>query len=126
MISEKGLYFGSLEALYEKVSYLSQDTPVFDGTIKENLVFDNEVSEADIHVCLEKTHLLSMLAALDNVTVFLYSETERSLAMGLLMNCSKITIIFSTYTGKKQTLSGIRQPVRQARFRSFPKFLVKM
>ena len=55
----------SLESLYEKVSYLSQDTPVFDGTIKENLVFDNEVSEADIHVCLEKTQLLSMLASLD-------------------------------------------------------------
>ena len=55
----------SLESLYKKVSYLSQDTPVFDGTIKENLVFDNEVSEADIHVCLEKTRLLSMLATLD-------------------------------------------------------------
>ena len=55
----------SLESLYEKVSYLSQDTPVFDGTIRENLVFDREVSENDIHVCLEKTHLLSMLAALD-------------------------------------------------------------
>lgn len=55
----------SLKSLYEKVSYLSQDTPVFDGTIKENLVFDNEVSEADIYVCLEKMRLLSMLAALD-------------------------------------------------------------
>lgn len=55
----------SLESLYEKVSYLSQDTPVFDGTIRENLVFDREVSENDIHVCLEKTHLLSLLAALD-------------------------------------------------------------
>lgn len=55
----------SLESLYEKVSYLSQDTPVFDGTIRENLVFDREVSENDIHVCLEKTHLLSMLSALD-------------------------------------------------------------
>lgn len=55
----------SLKSLYEKVSYLSQNTPVFDGTIKENLVFDNEVSETDIHVCLEKTRLLSMLAALD-------------------------------------------------------------
>ena len=51
--------------MYEKVSYLSQDTPVFDGTIRENLVFDREVSENDIHVCLEKTHLLSLLAALD-------------------------------------------------------------
>ena len=55
----------SLESLYEKVSYLSQDTPVFDGTIRENLVFDREVSENDIHVCLEKTHLLSLLATLD-------------------------------------------------------------
>ena len=55
----------SLESLYEKVSYLSQDTPVFDGTIRENLVFDRKVSENDIHVCFEKTHLLSMLAALD-------------------------------------------------------------
>lgn len=55
----------SLESLYEKVSYLSQDIPVFDGTIRENLVFDREVSENDIHVCLEKTHLLSLLSALD-------------------------------------------------------------
>lgn len=55
----------SLESLYQKVSYLSQDTPVFDGTIRENLVFDKEVSEIDIHVCFEKTHLLSMLATLD-------------------------------------------------------------
>lgn len=56
----------SLESLYEKVFYLSQDSPVFDGTIRENLVFDNEASEGDIHVCLEKTQLLPMLAALDN------------------------------------------------------------
>lgn len=55
----------SLDSLYEKIFYLSQNTPVFDGTIKENLVFDNEVSEADIYVCLEKTRLLSMLTALD-------------------------------------------------------------
>lgn len=55
----------SLDSLYEKVSYLSQDTPVFDGTIKENLVFDNAAVEADIHECLTNTQLLSMLAALD-------------------------------------------------------------
>lgn len=55
----------SLDSLYEKVSYFSQDTPVFDGTIKENLVFDNEVSEDDILICLEKMRLSSMFAALD-------------------------------------------------------------
>lgn len=58
----------SLDSLYEKVSYLSQDTPVFDGTIKENLVFDNAAVEADIHECLANTQLRSMLAALDHVT----------------------------------------------------------
>ena len=56
----------SLESLYKKVSYLSQDVPVFDGTIKENLAFDNEISEADVQVCLEKTRLLSLLAAYGN------------------------------------------------------------
>ena len=55
----------SLKSLYEKVTYLSQDTPVFDGTIKENLVFDREVSEDDIHACLEKTYLNPLLCTLD-------------------------------------------------------------
>ena len=32
----------SLESLYERVSYFPQNTPVFDGTIRENLVFDKE------------------------------------------------------------------------------------
>lgn len=54
-----------LESLYGKMSYLSQDTPVFDGTIRENLVFDKEASKADIHACLENTQLLPMIAALD-------------------------------------------------------------
>lgn len=55
----------SLESLYEKVSYLSQDTPVFDGTVRENLVFDKEVADDDLYMSLENTQLLSMLASLD-------------------------------------------------------------
>lgn len=54
-----------LESLYKKVSYLSQDTPIFDGTIRENLVFDREVSDADIFASLEETQLQSMLTSLD-------------------------------------------------------------
>lgn len=56
----------SLESLYEKISYLSQDTPVFHGTIRENLVFDKEVSDDDIHVSLEATQLLPMLTSLSH------------------------------------------------------------
>lgn len=55
----------SLESLYEKTSYLSQDTPVFDGTIRENLVFDRDVSDAELHADLENVQLLSMLASLE-------------------------------------------------------------
>lgn len=55
----------SLESLYEKISYLSQDTPVFDGTIRENLVFDKEVPDSDIQAGLENARLLSMIASLD-------------------------------------------------------------
>lgn len=56
----------SLESLYQKVSYLSQDTPVFDGTIRENLVFDKKTSDREIHVSLADTHLLQLLASLDD------------------------------------------------------------
>lgn len=63
---EKPLKKFSLETLYGKVSYLSQDTPVFDGTIRENLVFDRAVPESDLVAGLEGTLLLSKLASLDN------------------------------------------------------------
>lgn len=56
----------SLESFYKKISYISQDTPVFDGTIRENLVFDKEVPDAKLYSSLEGTQLLSMLASLDN------------------------------------------------------------
>lgn len=56
----------SLESLYGKISYLSQDTPVFDGTIRENLVFDRVVPEFDLVAGLEGTLLLSKLASLDS------------------------------------------------------------
>lgn len=61
----KPLKMFSLESLYEKVSYFSQDTPVFDGTVKENLVFDREVSDSDIDAGFDGVQLLSLTASLD-------------------------------------------------------------
>ena len=46
-----------LGELYTKVSYLSQDAPVFDGTIRENLVFEQNVSEEQILKVLSKVQL---------------------------------------------------------------------
>ena len=54
-----------LNNLYDRVSYLSQDSPVFDGTIKENLVFEKKVSEVQMLGALSEvqlSHLVENLA----------------------------------------------------------------
>ena len=54
-----------LNNLYDRVSYLSQDAPVFDGTIKENLVFEKQVSEERMLGALSEvqlSHLVENLA----------------------------------------------------------------
>ena len=54
-----------LNNLYDRVSYLSQDAPVFDGTIKENLVFEKQVSVEQMLVVLSEvqlSHLVENLA----------------------------------------------------------------
>ncbi len=54
-----------LNDLYDRVSYVSQDAPVFDGTIKENLVFDKKVPEEHMLDALREvqlSHLVENLA----------------------------------------------------------------
>ena len=54
-----------LNNLYDRVSYLSQDAPVFDGTIKENLVFEKQVSVEQMLGALSEvqlSHLVENLA----------------------------------------------------------------
>lgn len=46
-----------LNNLYDRVSYISQDTPVFDGTIKENLVFEKKVLEEQMLKALSEVQL---------------------------------------------------------------------
>lgn len=49
----------NLNSFYDYVSYVSQEVPIFDGTLRENLVFDKKVSDEEIIrvlklVCLDK------------------------------------------------------------------------
>lgn len=46
-----------LNDLYDKVSYISQDAPVFDGTIQENLVFEKKVSKEQMLKALSEVQL---------------------------------------------------------------------
>lgn len=50
-----------LDELYSRVSYLSQDVPVFDGTIRENVVFEQNVSEEQILEALNKVQLTYLI-----------------------------------------------------------------
>ncbi len=53
-----------LSNLYDRVSFISQDAPVFDGTIKENLVFDQNVSEEQMFNALSKVQLSHLVESL--------------------------------------------------------------
>ena len=54
-----------LNDLYGRISYLSQDAPVFDGTLRENVVFDQEIPDEEILQALDKVQLSGLAKGLD-------------------------------------------------------------
>lgn len=56
----------NLNHLYGSFNYLSQDAPVFDGTLRENLVFGRNVPEEKLNEAMEKMQLSSLLGNLRN------------------------------------------------------------
>jgi len=46
-----------LNSYYDHISYLSQDAPIFDTTIRGNIVFDSNIADDAIYDVLEKVHL---------------------------------------------------------------------
>lgn len=56
----------NLNHLYGSFNYLSQDAPVFDGTIRENLVFGRNVPEEKLNEAMEKMQLSPLLGNLRN------------------------------------------------------------
>ncbi|MGP3748445.1 ABC transporter ATP-binding protein [Bacillus sp. 3A_MP1] len=46
-----------LNSLYEYVSYISQDAPIFDTTIRSNIIFDDKIPDEEIFNILDKVHL---------------------------------------------------------------------
>ena len=53
-----------LDDFYRKISYMNQDSSVFDGTLRENLVFDSDMENEKIMDVLTKTQLLPLLEML--------------------------------------------------------------
>lgn len=47
----------NLNSYYDHISYLSQDSPIFDTSIRGNMVFDQEVPDEALYAVLDKVHL---------------------------------------------------------------------
>ena len=59
LIDNKELKKINLNSLYNNITYLSQEVPIFDGTLRENIVFDKKLSDTLLEevlklVCLDK------------------------------------------------------------------------
>ena len=59
LIDDKELSELNLNSFYDNVTYVSQEAPIFDGTLRENLIFDKKIPDEEIIkvlnlVCLDK------------------------------------------------------------------------
>lgn len=59
LIDDKELSKLNLNSFYDNVTYVSQEAPIFDGTLRENLIFDKKITDEEIIkvlnlVCLDK------------------------------------------------------------------------
>lgn len=53
-----------LDSYYQHIAYISQDAPIFDGSIRENLCFDRVVADDELLSILERARLGELLRSL--------------------------------------------------------------
>lgn len=56
----------NLNSFYDHVTYVSQDAPIFDGTLRENLIFDKNIEDNKIIEVLKLVSLEKLYNNLDN------------------------------------------------------------
>ncbi|WP_160685449.1 ABC transporter ATP-binding protein [Clostridium sp. C2-6-12] len=54
----------NLNDFYEYVSYTSQEAPIFDGNLRENIVFDKDISDNEVVAALKSVGLSSFYSSL--------------------------------------------------------------
>ena len=55
----------NLNSLYNHITYISQESPIFDGTLRENLIFDKEISDKKIIEVLKMVNLEKLYLKLE-------------------------------------------------------------
>lgn len=66
LIDGKELSEINLNSFYDNVTYISQETPIFDGTLRENLIFDKMIKENEILKALKLVCLDEFYKKLEN------------------------------------------------------------
>ena len=56
----------NLNSFYDNVTYVSQEAPIFDGTLRENLVFDKKIEDEEIYKVLKLVCLDTFVERLEN------------------------------------------------------------
>lgn len=56
----------NLNTLYDSISYVSQESPLFDGTLRENIIFDQNIPDKEIIKVLKKLNLSEFYNKLEN------------------------------------------------------------
>ncbi|MGM9902562.1 MAG: ABC transporter ATP-binding protein [Enterococcus sp.] len=65
LLNQKNLSNYNLNEYYDHVFYLSQDAPIFHGTLKENIVFDKNIPDTRVIEALEKCQLENFYHSLE-------------------------------------------------------------
>lgn len=96
-----------LNSYYDHISYLSQDTPIFDATIRDNIVFDEDtLSDEELYEILEKVHLQEKVSHLPDRLDTLVGEKGLKLSGG-----ERQRLAFARIIAQKRNILILDEPV---------------
>ena len=84
-----------LPSYYKQVNYLTQETPVFKGSIMENLLFDKSVAEDKIHKVLDKVSLSKFILKQQDGLQTIIGEKGSTLSGGERQRLALARLYFS-------------------------------
>ncbi|AIQ72150.1 ABC transporter ATP-binding protein [Paenibacillus odorifer] len=96
-----------LNSYYDHISYLSQDTPIFDATIRDNIVFDEDtLSDEELYEILEKVHLQEKVSHLPDRLDTLVGEKGLKISGG-----ERQRLAFARIIAQKRNILILDEPV---------------
>lgn len=96
-----------LNSYYDHISYLSQDTPIFDATIRDNIVFDEDtLSDEELYEILGKVHLQEKVSHLPDRLDTLVGEKGLKLSGG-----ERQRLAFARVIAQKRNILILDEPV---------------